>query len=328
MITIDNKHFRPGTQTKAVEYIFDMKLPNAKTAAMGDMIAWLPSIVYVAENYNFVKGILIVPEYFFDVATNVMSKYPHWRVHTRIPDRIANGAPLKRPLEHPINATGMHLVDLGFLFFVGIVPPPEGTRDYPQLDLEDIELPKELEGKDYAVMTPGTSTVTRAISADNFNKIVDHLISKNITPVFLGTRDMSGRQIDFNVRYHLIRGLDLIGKTNLMQAAKIIQHSKFIMGVDNGLLHLAGMTDATILFGYTIAGPEQRRIPRPNGWTVEIHADKEKLPCLFCQERIRFFKDHHFTNCIYKENEPLCTKALNAETWIANIDMVLKGSNE
>ena len=192
------------------------------------------------------------------------------------------------------------------------------------LDLEEINTRAPIPaGQKYVVMTPGATTPTRQMLPSVFNKISEHLNEKEILPVYLGDRDMQGRVLHFDERYDLSLGLNLIGMTTLLDAAKIMQGSSAVIGIDNGLLHLAGTTDATIIYGFTMTGPTQRRIHRKNGHTVELYADKEKLPCLFCQESVRFFTDHNFTNCIYQENEPACVKALNAETWIANIDAVL-----
>lgn len=329
-ITITNPNFRPGTKTDIREVVFSMMMPGKFNAALGDMICWMAAIKYVAEQYNYVAGHLIVPAWFIEIAANVMRPYPHWRVHPAIPDRLANGFPLKQPMEHPINATGMNLVDLGFLYFTGIVPPPEGSRDYPQLDLSEVELPKAVRDLNYAVMTPGVSDFARSrmMTPEAFNGIADHLNKIGITPVFLGKSDMGkDRTIGINTGYDLTKGLNLMDSTTLLQAAKVIESSRFILGIDNGLLHLAGMTGATIMYGYTVAGPDQRRITRPHGHLVEFYPDKEKLACVFCQERVRFFIDHAFTNCIYKENVPVCVQMLNAETWIHGIDTVLGEQN-
>ena len=324
-VVITNPNFRPGTQTEFKEVIFNMIMDQNKSAALGDMIAWMPAIKYVAREYNYVQGILIVPPYFLDLARALMAEHPHWRIFTKIPSWVPNGTQMQIPAVNPINATGMHLTDLGFLYFCGMVPPPADARNYPLLDLEDVKLPEKLESiGPYVVMTPGAGAQTRAMLPSVFNAITKHLSSKGIVPVFLGTRDMVDRpELQFDARYDMSLGIDMIGQTSLLEAAKVIEGSKMILGIDNGLLHLAGLTDATILYGFTVAGPEQRRLPRSHGHTIELFADKEKLPCLFCQERVRFFQAHHFTNCIYKENEPACVKALNAESWIATIDVVL-----
>lgn len=324
-VVIDNPNFRKGTKTHMREVIFSMMVPGKRNAALGDMICWLAAIKYVAENYNYVAGHLIVPQWFIEIAANIMRPYPHWRIHTVIPERLADGIGFQHPENFPLNATGMHLVDLGFVYFCGINPVPEGARQHPQLDLSEVQLPKGFDETKYAVLTPGVSdfTRTRMMTDETFNGIADHLNKIGIKPVFLGKTDMGkDRVVGVHPQYDLSKGLNLMDQTTLLQAAKIIQGSKFILGIDNGLLHLAGMTDATIMYGYTIAGPDQRRIERPKGHLIEFYPDKEKLPCLFCQERVRFFLDHHFTNCLYKETTPACVQMLNAESWIAAIDQI------
>lgn len=323
-VKINSPHFRPNTETAVIEVVFTFIMKGEKTAAMGDMICWLPAIEYVAENYNFVHGHLIVPSYFKQIAARVMEKFPHWKVHTEIPDRLLDGNALKQPLEFPINATATHLIDLGFIYFCHINPPPEGAKRYPLLNLAGIKLKKDLIGLRYAVMTPVIEANTRRMQASVFNAICDHLNSVGVTPVFLGKTDMEARSSTVDPNYDLTKGINLLDKTSLLEAAVILDQSNMVIGIDNGLLHLAGMTPATILYGFTMAGPEQRRIFRRHGHTIELYADKAKLPCLFCQERVRFFFEHHFTNCVYKENVPQCVQALNKESWIANIDAVLK----
>lgn len=209
--------------------------------------------------------------------------------------------------------------------------PPEGYGQYPVLDLDDLELPSHLArplGVDgYAVLTPGATAANRKMPASVYNGICDHLLSKGITPVHLGTSSMEYRELQpkMDEAYDFSKGVNLIDKTSLLEAALIMSDARMVIGIDNGLLHLAALTDVTILYGYTMAGPRTRQVRRPHGHTIELYADKEKLPCLFCQENVRFFMDHHFTNCIYKEHVPACVKALNVESWNANIDAALSG---
>jgi ADP-heptose:LPS heptosyltransferase len=218
------------------------------------------------------------------------------------------------------------LVDLGFIYFCGLNPPPEDADKYPLLDLEDIPLRKDLQDIKYAVMTPGCTAKTRAMPASVYNAICDHLLNLNIIPVHLGVTEMDGgiRKIEMNEGYDFSKGIDLRNKTSVIEAAKTMDCAEMVIGIDNGLLHLASMTKTTVIFGYTMVGPRHRRPNRWMGRIYELHADKEKLPCLFCQEKMRFFFDHHFTNCIYKENEPQCVKAINKESFIATIDLAIK----
>lgn len=332
-VEIRNPHFRKGTFAELREVVFSYMEPGKKTAALGDMICWLSSIIYIAENYNYVTGHLIVPPFFMEIAQSILREYPHWRVHTKIPDRLANGFPLQQPHIHPVNATAMHLTDLGFLYFAGMMPPNEMSRMYPVLDTDDLELPeqvfKPLYAHRYAVLTPGATSLTRTMPAKIYNGIVEHLLSRNIVPVHLGTTSMEYRAIQpkMDEGYDFEKGVNLIDKTSLLEAVRVMADAEMVIGIDNGLLHLAGMTDTTILFGFTMAGPNQRRINRRFGHTIELYADKEKLPCLFCQENVRFFIDHDFSNCIYKEKVPACITALNIESWKASIDQALEESS-
>ncbi len=319
---IENPNFRPNTKTEVKEVVFSFLMAGQKTAALGDMICWMAAIEFIAKNYNYVDGHLVVPKYFAELAANILKPYPHWRVHSKVPDRLAEGFPLRQPTVNPLNATMMHLIDLGFIYFCGRVPP-EDAKIYPVLDLDDI--PSDDDLGPYVVMTPGATAANRMMPALVYNAICDHLLGKGITPVHLGTTEMKNRLVppQFNTDYDLSKGVNLINQTNLLRAAKIMQGAEMVIGIDNGLLHLAAMTDVTILYGFTMAGPNQRRIYRKHGHTVELYGDKKEIPCLFCQEHVRFFIDHHFTQCIYKENEPKCVKALNKESWIASIDTVL-----
>jgi ADP-heptose:LPS heptosyltransferase len=321
-VEIRNPNYRKGTFAHLREVVFDFRMKGEKTAALGDMICWLSAIKFVAEADNFVVGHLVVPAYFMEIAQNVLREYPHWRIHSNVPERLANGFPLQQPVMIP-NATMMHLIDLGFIYFAGTNPPPEDFNFYCELDLDDIGHKFELPSK-YAVMTPGATAKNRMMLPSTYNAICDHLLSKGITPVHLGVTEMDHRtNFGINNKYDLSKGINLIDKTSLMTAALIMEEAEMVIGIDNGLLHLAALTPATILYGFTVASPQKRQVRRRYGHTVEMYADKEKLPCLFCQDNVRFFIDHHFTNCIYKENEPACVKALNAESWNATIDMVL-----
>jgi ADP-heptose:LPS heptosyltransferase len=64
--------------------------------------------------------------------------------------------------------------------------------------------------------------------------------------------------------------IDLRDASPLLESLKIINYAKFIVGVDNGLFHLAGLTQTPIVAGYTTVAPELRMPYRNNklGWNV------------------------------------------------------------
>ncbi|MCA9339388.1 MAG: hypothetical protein KDA17_00580 [Candidatus Saccharibacteria bacterium] len=324
-VNITNPHFRPNTLTDEKDIVFNFMLPGKPTAAMGDMICWLSAIKYAADNYNFVRGHLIVPNFFLGIAANVLHGYDNWEIHAdSVPKKLQGGLPLKQQVLHPINATGAHLVDLGYMYFMNITTPVDGGL-YPELNWEDtdVELPKKLRGEKYVVMTPVIGAITRMMPAETYNGIVDHVLSMGLTPVHLGRRTMQGRNLVVREDYDL-SGIDLLDQTTLKEAAWIMKHALVTVGIDNGLLHLAAMTDASIVYGYTIAGPRQRRIRRRSGDTFEVFADKSEVPCLFCQEHVRFLVNHDFKNCLYKDEVPKCIEGIKKWQWVKAINMAIR----
>lgn len=326
-VEIANPHFRKNTQTELKGVVLDLRLENEATAALGDMVCWLPAISYAIKNTNYIKVHLVAPKWFHPVAENALRGLDYELFFERPTDeylstRFKEWSALGQRA-YPINATSTHLIDLGFIYFYGLGGAPKDYREYLDLDLSGVNLKGVLENKKYAVLTPCFTAYNRRLLVKDFNLICDHLNSKGIVPVFLGDKHMAGRDVRTE-DYDLSKGINLLGKTTLLEAAKIMKKSEMVMGVDNGLLHLAAMTDATILYGYTIAGPETRRVYRKSGHTYELYGSKKDIPCLFCQENIRFI-GKNFSECLYQEVEPECVKALNAASFNATIDMHLEG---
>lgn len=323
LITISGPPFREGTTTHERDQLF--KFENG---AMGDYINWMASIKWVAEKYTFLRGHLICPGWFVPIAANVLKGFDKWKVYHEIPDKFKEGYPIKQAPIHPVNATMVHLLDLGFLYYAGINPPPLEGAFYPTLDLEETRTPAKLRDKKYIVMTPGATAASRTMPAETFNRIKAYILCLGYTPVFVGVTSMNKkkRKVSIDPGYDFSHGIDLIDQTTPLQAAKVMANAEMVVGLDNGLLHLAAMTDVPIVFGYTIAGPVHRRPLRKQGVLVELYSTEEELPCTFCQERVRFFYDHDFENCIYKDFQ--CIKNLDAKAFNHAIDVALKQIKE
>jgi len=228
----------------------------------GDFICYSAAIDYVARKYDYVEGIVSAPAHMVGFVSNVLRKHDNWKVIPEALKRetIAPGTIVKVPSIRPINATMMHLLELGFLYYAEINPIPDNERFYPELDLGNTKLHGAVLSKNYAVMVPGSTCPSRTMTPKTFNEVKNYLIGVGIKPVFLGNDKMrvgkGEKYTNFNSQYDLTGGINLLNKTSIMEAAKIIEHSRLIVGIDNGLLHLAACTRAPIVFGYTIAGPK------------------------------------------------------------------------
>lgn len=92
----------------------------------------------------------------------------------------------------------------------------------------------EIKAKDYIVIAPFTSDMSRNWGTINYNKLID-LLSLKYNVVLLGSKNDIGK-LDI---VHNFRIKNLIGKTTLIEAAKYIAESKVYIGNDSGLTHIA-----------------------------------------------------------------------------------------
>ena len=281
---------------------------------MGDYVTWLRPIQWLAERATWIHGNLIIPTYFKEFAAHFLKPYPSWTYHeyselTQIPK--VDQMPFRGPVElqrESLNATGAHLSTCGWVYFTNKEKAPPGYEHYPhfeQADLDAIALPPGLKlPKRYAVFTAGMTTNSRKAPAGAWNPIIKHVLELGIEPVFLGKAVMdTGNAKNIHTTYdpglRADLGLDLRDKTSLLQAAAIMSRAEFVIGHDNGLLHIAGCTDVPIIFGYNIASPEHREPARKVGRVYNVCLTDAELACNFCQSKTNFVIGFNFRECFY-----------------------------
>lgn len=330
--------FREGTPY----YPFEMNFV-CLNGGMGDYVAWMQAIRWLASEATWIKGTLVCPVYFKELAEHWLKPYPEWKIqHYRdlkdVPE--VDQRPFRGPLmlqQESLNATGAHLFTCGWVYFTNKERAPKGWDHYPplrQAELDQLELPEQmrtLEPGKYAVITTGVTTESRFIPGNYWNPIIEHVIARGLTPVFLGkdvveTGNVRNIHTKFSeeIRYDL--GLNLIGQTSLLQAASIMSRAALVVGHDNGLLHLAGCTDVPIVFGYNLASPEHRQPLRDVGKVYNVTLSHAELACNFCQSNTNFVIGYNFRQCFYKDNK--CIDLLFADSaakWKTQIDRALAG---
>lgn len=320
---LNARFYRPNTEGD-IQHINFMFIHGG----LGDYIGYLTSIEWIARTQPQIKGYLYLPDFFIPIAKNVLKNYlDRWYIGTRL--EMTSKEVLKRPTCAPyknITRVGMNAVELGYVYFMAMNPAPEDGYYYTKLDLSEVPLWGQVGHSPYAVMTPYSTNKNRTMTAQAFNGVKNYLLEKGITPVFVGKKDfvINRKNIDLAEGYDFTGGVDLSGKTNLLEAAKLMSHAKMVIGIDNGLLHLAAMTDVPIIFGFTMASPEHAEPRRKDNPVYRIFPDVTSLPCTFCQSQMRFFrKTVDFTTCVYEDN--LCTKVIGEpKDWTVLIDRVLR----
>lgn len=309
---------RPGTATNRFKINF-----MVGNGGIGDLICYLQALKYTEIHWPHLIKTCYTFKFFEETARLYLNDTWEFK------EAISNGPTDLGPVQIPtamvdtkarINLAGTHPLDLGFLFFNNMMPP-EGWNHYPQLKLSGIENKAKGIGR-YAVMTPGALVGVRQMLPVTFNAIVKHLISVGLTPVFLGNSEIAknyGAQFSTEYTYD---GLDLRNKTTINEAVKVMSEAEMVIGIDNGLLHLAGATNVDIIFGYTVAAPEHRRPRRPKGSGARCIDITPDISCKFCQSRVRFINRDFVGKCLYDDNA--CLNTLTAEKFIIAIELLRK----
>lgn len=316
---------------------------NGNQGGLGDILCCFPAMKYIQDNYKHVVPYFYVPDYALEIAKNALpgmiirpfSKGKQsW--NTTFPARVmAHGE---------ANPTSMatHLVDFAFARLadkqVDIT-----HKNYIQLNLKRVDIGKFALPENYVILTTGYTAIVREWPSQSINAVANYLVGRNIVPVFLGNKQTSigvaklenGQSADivgrFDEAIDFSRGINLIEQTTLLEAAAIIAKSKALIGVDNGLTHLAAMCgDVPIVIGYTTVKPEHRLPIRHNslGYNCYTVTPDDSLKCRFCQSNWEFVYNHDFRNCYYKERkldtEIKCTKAMSADKFIAHLETILR----
>jgi hypothetical protein len=156
----------------------------------------------------------------------------------------------------------------------------------------------------------------RALSSNVVNEVSKYLNSVGLTPLFVGKSETPDFVSDHPYKkssYDTSLGIDLRDKTTIKELIYIMNNSRAIIGIDNGLIHLAAMTDLPIIAAYTVVSPKVRAPIRYGklGGGCEIIEASDK--CRYCEDSWQL--DHHdYATCFYNTNE--CCNSLTAEMFI------------
>lgn len=99
---------------------------------------------------------------------------------------------------------------------------------------------KNLENKDFIVLSPKSSRVSKDIPNDKVQEIIE---KTDKTIVLIGGGEEAQKLSDFLKNKNYDNLINLIGKTNLIESAQVIQLSKGCISADTGMLHMSCALD-------------------------------------------------------------------------------------
>lgn len=295
---------------------------------VGDHIASMVALDYLNKQYPWIKTLSWMPDYLVEIARHLM---PNQEINgfSDMKGRYEPTRPTKTTKwDGHTSPMKIHGVDYAFLRLLDENPGIE-YKNYLQIRPDEIRLTEDqtITSK-YVVITTAYTAKVREFPGAEVNKVVAWLLQQNLSPVFLGqTSTKTGTQhtikgvIDEEIDFS--KGINLVDKTTLLQAAKIMAKAEAVIGVDNGLLHVAGCTKVPIIGGFTTVNPELRMPIRDNilGYGYLAVVPDQSLPCSFCQVKTNFLFGHNYTDCMYKDY--LCTAQMTAEKFIWSLKVTL-----
>lgn len=297
---------------------------------LGDHICAMPAIFALLENYPQLTPTYYIHSYFKPLF-RVFMKYRGHRYKKKNLQFIERGTSyeFKQALyfsERQHTSMRRSLINFAFQCYLDREPLNDLEAAYPTFDyryvpLEAFKLPDR-----FVVVCSGYTAPARAWSGVEMNKVIEWLSETGYTPVFLGSSQVApGISGNFDGEVAFEKGLDLREKTSLIQAAAILGAAKAVVGVDNGLLHLAACTSTPIVAGFPTVDPAARQFIRPNGKRMEnvkVIVPDESLTCRWCQSRINFVAKHDFKECYYGDYK--CRDHMSGEKFIEALKELLE----
>jgi hypothetical protein len=312
----------------------DTRIVNIKShyGGLGDAIARIPSYKWAIMNQRHCVFYIFVPDFFVefcniimkselegeDQATYQILPLSLWERRLKSNSTYTVGFD---PLQ--ITSLSMHLVDHGFLNVNNRLPANDEERSYPVWKSPSHEQRKRDE---YVVVTTGFTSEVREWKVEEINKFIDLVKTKtSLNVVLLGAGSVhAGPGVTISGKFdEAIKAEaceDLRDQTTITQAADILARASAVVGVDNGLLHLASCTDVPVIWGFTSVDPKHR-IPVRNskpGYNAYTVLPSVGLDCRFCQSKYHFF-EHNFKKCLRQrmsnEESIPCLPDMKAESF-------------
>jgi len=307
--------------------------------ALGDTISSLPAVAYarqttaptqlmtvwvveyqvslVSHLLNGLHNLRVMPLHKFNPKVPPEGEEPRWLAPG---NAVSNGA-----LQNQMTRNRVPLVDFAHLALLDRLPRSDEERGYPHT--APLTGPNPL-GQPYVVISVGATSDNKIIPEHVIDPVIRWCVGHGYKPVILGKSETQvkviGEDVPLKIRYRYdnlpqeVRdsALDMRDKTELLEARNWLGHAAAVVGVDGGLLHLAGTTNTKIVYGYTTVRPEDRGIVRYNlmNWELE-HVGPRSLDCTGCQGNWTLMHGHDFRFCLYKDY--LCIDKLHGDDFIA-----------
>ena len=218
----------------------------------------------------------------------------------------------------------VHMVDFAFNLLIDSRPENMGERSYPVLAPLG---PRTIEDA-YVVFPVGATSENKLFRASVMAPIMKWCIENDYKVVITGTEKSHThvneggvlKPITMIAQTQMLppelfaQLIDLREKTTLLELRDVLGHANAVVGVDGGSLHLAGTTDAPIVFASGTTLPKHRYIARHGDPNHKIrYVGPRDLECAGCQSNF-LMTTWDFRQCVYQDNK--CMELLHPDDFI------------
>ncbi len=297
--------------------------------AMGDVIAGVPAVKYMVENFY------TEPDSYFVVAKEQFRDlFPFVPDHNfrdfdkkenlwNLPRGVLLGV-LNKKNEPGITRNTPKHIHLGeyAAFVMSDRFLPRSVLNYVPLNPVDISK-FNVDFSKAVILVTSYRDVTRMWQPEYILEVAKWVKEKGLIPVFIGKTgmDTSAKEsvqpktaLPEDISEH---GVDLRNQTSISELASIFSHSKAVCGLDSGPIHLAGTTSIPIVCGYTSVSAENRMPIRKEGKTIPIVPN---IHCINCESRWRS-NLWNFENCYLNTLE--CVKKMTPDKFINALSTII-----
>lgn len=306
--------------------------------ALGDVITSLPAIIKARQHYDpILKMRVWGPSWQHELLEHLLKPYGEFEI-LNFEDFPMQNSKRKGPEwendsvainQVPFN-TGTrnrrHMVDFAFNCLLDAQPESMLERSYPTAAPLG---PRTISDR-YVVFPVGATSANKLLKASVMVPVMQWVQERGMQVVVVGTKtshtkaETADRKLipivmidDTHNLEHRVNFIDMREKTTLLQLRDLCGHAAAVVGMDGGSVHIAGTTDANIIYAMGTTLPVHRYIAR-NGdphWRVRYIGPRD-LECTGCQSRwIASRQD--FRECFYGDNK--CMDLMHPDDFIAGL---------
>lgn len=229
---------------------------------MGDLVCQLVAVNYLINNNPKIKFEVWLPDYLHKFALHVLPSksqvFPFSKANKHFKPDL-NGRTTQW-FEHGHTPMRTHPIDYGFHMLADRHIYNEAEKAYLKIRPKSINLKAFNLPKKYVALQVCYAEPVKTMKQETLAAIIHFIISRGYTPVFIGKTESTTGFKDMSVKamplkYDKSVGIDLVDKCDLLQSAAVIAGAAYFVGMDSGLVHLAGFTNTPIIAGYTLVDP-------------------------------------------------------------------------